>query len=97
MRPWPPGVCAPLRVRVQIVLAQLFDERRATQLQQSRGMGDGTVRLCERARDQLLLDVAEVLAQFFRIGNAERRDHLIDGALPHGPGADELRDLDDAA
>ena len=56
-------MCALLRVRVQIVLAKLFDEGRATQVQEAGRVRDRAIRLCERARDQLLFDVPQVFTQ----------------------------------
>ena len=56
------GATADSGVRVEIVLAQLLDERRATQFEESRRVRDRAVGLIERAADELLLDIAEVLA-----------------------------------
>src|SRR5262249_540070 len=69
--------------RLEIVLAELLDERRAAQLQQARRVRDGAVGLLERRADQMFLDRAQVLAQVEPVARDERlREALSVPAFP---------------
>src|SRR5262249_7775379 len=65
------GKASGIQPRLQIVFAELLDERRATQLEQARGVRDRSVGLIERRADQMLLDRAEMLAQIEPVARNE--------------------------
>src|SRR5690606_24360039 len=60
---------------LQLVLAQLLDERRAAEAEQPGGARDGALGLLERPPDELLLDGSEVLLEVDRARRHRCRNH----------------------